>query len=153
MKKFIVLSAVIVLFLAGASDIFACSCMVDAKQSTSKKIQTSYKQATVVFYGEVTEVKRGSGTGESIDPNQEPVTVKFKVERLWKGRVTSEVIVRTAGNSAMCGFNFEAGKKYLVYANDAGSGLQTNICTRTSVSSGDAKYLNKIKKPKLFAKK
>ncbi|HEY8559719.1 MAG TPA: hypothetical protein VIL74_04895 [Pyrinomonadaceae bacterium] len=148
MKKLIVSAAATIFFALGASDVSACSCLVDDNQSTSKKVRTSYNQATAVFYGEVTEIKPKPGAVEGSDPNLEPVTVKFKVYKFWKGAMKDEIIVTTAANSAMCGFNFETGRRYTVYANDAGNGLQTTICTRTAASDPDAKYLNKIKKPK-----
>lgn len=143
MKKFIISAAIVVFSLLGASDVSACSCLMDNIQSTGKKVNAAYKQATAVFYGKVTEVNR----------QEETVIVKFKVEKSWKGLNTGEVIVRTAENSAMCGFNFEVGGNYLVYTGGAVDNLQTNICTRTAAGNADARYLNKIKKPKLFAKK
>ncbi len=93
-----------------------------------------------MFYGEVTEVNR----------QEDSVTVKLMVSRSWKGTVKREMIIRTAQNSAMCGFNFETGKKYIVYAVGTDDNLRTNLCTRTSSSYKDAKHLNKIKKPKSF---
>lgn len=153
MKKLTVLAALIGFFLLGADDVSACSCIVDDRQSTGEQIRTSYKQAAAVFYGKVIAVKRESGSDEVMDVELEFVTVKFRVEKSWKGQPTSEVIVRTAGNSAACGFAFKTGKRYLVYAHSNGNGLRTSICSRTAAGSADAKYLNKIKKPKFFAGK
>jgi hypothetical protein len=136
MKKFIFLIVLTVSFMLGASNVLACSCIVDMKQSTNKKIKVSYKESTVVFSGEVTEITRQSG-----------LAVKFKVYGFWKGQIGDEVIVRTAEDSGMCGFAFQVGKRYLVYASDTGNSLHTTICSRTSESNADAKYLNKIKKP------
>jgi hypothetical protein len=140
MKKLIISAAAIVFFMLGASDVFGCSCLVDNVKSERKKVTASYKQATAVFYGEVTEVIRRSDS----------LLVKFKVEIMWKGISTKEIVIRTAEHSAMCGFNFEVGNKYLVYAGGKSENLQTNICTRTSAQDADAKYLNKIKKPTAF---
>jgi hypothetical protein len=126
--------------------------MVDNQESNSEQVQTSYEKANAVFYGKVVEVKRESVKDESRTVSYEYLRVKFKVESSWKGQTTSEVFVRTAGDSAACGFAFEAGKRYLVYANDTGNGLQTTICTRTAAGSTDAKYLNKVKKPKEILK-
>ena len=151
MRKFIISAAAIVFFMLSAGDVFACSCAVETEQSTGKKVQTAYKQATAVFYGEVTEIKPKSGDGEVTDIN-EPLVVKIKVHKFWKGEITSEVIVQTAGNSAMCGFNFKAGMRYTIYAYDTGSGLQATICSRTAASNADAKYMNKVKKPKEILK-
>lgn len=142
MKKLIISAAVFCLFMLGASSVFACSCLMSNEKSESKKVKTAYKQSTAVFYGEVTEVARQA----------DGLVVKFIVWSVWKGAVVGEKIVRTAENSAMCGFNFEVGKKYLVYASGESANLQTNICTRTSAQNADEKYLNKIKKPKYFVR-
>jgi hypothetical protein len=141
MKKITVLIAVFVFVLLGAGEVFACSCIVSNEQSTRKKIKTAYNQASAVFFGEVTEVNRQEGS----------VIVRFRVNSLWKGAAASEIIVRTAENSAMCGFNFKIGETYMVYANGADDALQTNLCTRTAASYTDARYLNKLKKPATFS--
>jgi len=140
MKNIKVLAAVIVFFLLGASSVSACSCMMESTKSISKKVKEAFTQSSAVFYGEVLEVNR----------QENSVSVKFRVSSSWKGKFSGEVIVQTAENSAMCGYNFEIGKRYLVYANGESDKFQTNICTRTAVGNADAKYLNKIKKPKYF---
>jgi hypothetical protein len=143
MKKLIVSAAVIAFLILSTSDVFACSCIVDNENETSesKKVKAWYKEAIAVFYGEVTEVTR----------QEDSVKVKFMINRSWKGPALPEMMIRTAQNSAMCGFNFEVGKTYIVYAVGANADLRTNLCTRTSSSYADAKYLNKIKKPSLFS--
>jgi hypothetical protein len=67
---------------------------------------------------------------------------------VWKGEMMKDFTVTTARQSAMCGYNFEVGKKYLVYANQSGDGLMVNNCSRTTVfnDDGDAKYLKKFLK-------
>jgi hypothetical protein len=54
------------------------------------------------------------------------------VDRIWKGAHCGTVTVQTASDSAACGYSFEVGRTYLVYAFKEG-GLSTNICTRTRV--------------------
>jgi len=142
MKKFTILAALIIFFLSGASDVYACSCLMETKTPVSKQVKASYQKAAAVFYGEVTEITRES----------EGVIVKIKVEKSWKGELQGEVIVRTLADSAMCGYTFEKNMKYMVYADDNDGHFGVNLCSRTSQRGTDAKYLNKIKKPRLFAK-
>lgn len=144
MKKFIFLATVFCFFILSAGDVFACSCALPTKQSLSKQIKRSYQNSTAVFYGEVTEITQ--------KPENYYVTVKLKVERSWKNQAKSEVIIQTGRGGGDCGYRFEIGKKYLVYAHGSESSLGTNICSRTSISDADSKYLDKIKKPKLFSK-
>ena len=40
----------------------------------------------------------------------------FKVERVWKGVTTSEVVIRTAESDSACGVPFERGRTYVVAA-------------------------------------
>ena len=145
MKKLIFSAAVIYLFMLGAGDVFACSCSLPTKrQSLNKQIKTSYKNADAIFYGEVTEVTQLSGTFY--------VTVKFKVEKSWKNLYQEQVIIQTGQGNGDCGYRFEIGSKYLVYAYGNSNKLRTDNCTRTSVQDTDMKYLDKIKKPVNFAK-
>jgi len=153
MKKLIILATVIVFFVLSGKEVFACSCLVDNEPSNVEQIQTSYGKADAVFYGKVIEVKRQTVKDESPGASYQNLRVKFKVEKSWKGQTTREIIVRTASSSAACGFLFKAGQRYLVYASRSGDGLQTTNCSRTSALIADAKYLDKIKKPKLFSRK
>jgi hypothetical protein len=155
MKKFIIsaFAATAFFMFAAASDASACSCMVDNEQSNVQQIQDSYEKADAVFYGKVIEVKRQTVKSETPGAGYQLLRVKFRVEMSWKGQTTRVITVRTAGNSAACGFAFKAGKRYLVYAGGGGDGLQTTNCSRTSALNSDAKFLDKIKKPKLFSGK
>jgi len=140
MKKIITLFGISVLFLLGASAVSACTCLSDTKTPVKKQVKAAYKDATAVFYGEVTEITR--------QPNG--FAVKIKVEQSWKGQIEKETIVYTSGNGGMCGYTFEKGVKYLVYASGENSILGVSLCSRTNPSNRDAKYLSKIKTPKAF---
>lgn len=142
MKKSLFLIFALVFVSLSAGEAFACSCLMDTKTPVRKQVKNSFQGATAVFYGEVLEVDRASG-----------VKVRFRVERSWKGPLENEAIVYTMADSAMCGYNFETGRKYLVYASGETAGLSVSLCSRTSPSNADAKYLNKIKKPKIFGEK
>ena len=140
MKKITFLAAVIIFFMLSAGDVSACTCLMDTKTPVNKQVKTAYQKAAVVFYGEVTEITRES----------KAFIVKIRVERSWKGQVESETIVGTLADSAMCGYTFEKGKKYMVYAYGEGGKLGVILCSRTYPSDQDARYLNKIKKPVIF---
>jgi hypothetical protein len=92
-----------------------------------------------VFTGTVLEISK--------QPGDLYVTVKFRVEEVWKGPRSAETAVFTGLGSGDCGYKFEMGGKYLVYAyqrND--SKFETNICQRTAplVEAGsDLKVLGK----------
>lgn len=143
MKKYLYISLALFMFLfASAEKSFACSC-VALNEPVKKQIQNALTGSDAVFSGEVIEIK------ESLtDKNN--VLVKFKMVKLWKGESQTEITITTAKDSAMCGYNFEVGKKYLVYASGLKENLSVNNCSRTSLFSkkGDAKYLDKLKRQK-----
>ncbi|MBD7984383.1 hypothetical protein H9649_07315 [Sporosarcina sp. Sa2YVA2] len=119
---FLILS--ITLFLWKPTDAVACSCIMPPPPDQA------LNEANAVFSGEVIEItdnmKLINGNGR---------TVKFKVDESWKGIESGEVAITTGNNEADCGFPFEVGQSYLVYASSNGmydsKSLTTSICNRT----------------------
>jgi hypothetical protein len=105
----------------------ACSC---APPPPPKE---ALEAAGAVFTGKVKSVK---AAGEF------QLEVTFEVDRSWKWVEKGTVTLYTGNDGAICGYGFEVGKSYLVYARfierDAEKVLSTNICTRTA-AVGDAK--------------
>lgn len=96
----------------------ACSCM-----------QTSFEDAragsAAIFEGRV----------ESVEPIDElRVRVTLHVTQAWGGVERERVDVVTANNSAACGFAFEVGEHYLVYAgrDEEAQTLSVSLCSRTA---------------------
>jgi hypothetical protein len=93
------------------STAYACSCV-------KPEVQKAFREARVVFVGEVTEI---------IQPHTDRLTapladrlfrIRFKIERSWKGASTQEVVILSDQGRAGC-FSwgpFVKGRKYLVYA-------------------------------------
>ena len=86
---------------------------------------------------------------------QKELTVRFKVERWWKGYDVTEVFLFTEQYQAVdfsisvsdCAIQFEAGKRYLVYANFFFDRLRASYCSRTAVlerAKEDLKILNRL---------
>jgi hypothetical protein len=62
--------------------------------------------------------------------------ITIEVERVWKGEIGTRVEAFTGSRSGVCGFAFEAGKEYLVYARRTPTGdWYTSICTRTRLTA------------------
>jgi hypothetical protein len=74
-----------------------------------------------VFAGRVLE---HSGNGNE-------VRCRFEVEEVWKGISDVQISVYTARSVASCGYPFEVGKRYLVYASEHNWNLRTGLGTRT----------------------
>ena len=143
MKKYIyILLFLPVLMLASVEMSYACSCMLSL-EPLKKQVQSAFSSAAVVFSGEVFEIKDSP-------TNEYEMLVKLKVNYVWKGESTREITINTAKDSSMCGYNFEVGKIYLVYAYGLKDDFSTTNCSRTSTFSpkGDVKYLDKLKRKK-----
>ncbi|WP_274365957.1 hypothetical protein [Paenibacillus thermotolerans] len=111
---------------------YACSCAMP------RTVEEEFAAMDAVFSGKAVRVDRPA-EGSSGD-----VTVRFEVERAWKGVDQAEVTLKTAQYEESCGFSFESGQSYLVYANKDGESWATNYCTRTAAiqkAGGDLKQL------------
>lgn len=57
--------------------------------------------------------------------------VKLEVEESFKGASTRTAVLYTGWGGGDCGYRFERGSRYLVYARDNDGGLYTGICHAT----------------------
>ncbi|RXT06563.1 hypothetical protein [Ammoniphilus sp. CFH 90114] len=122
---------------------YACSCV------ETPSPQVALNQADAVFVGRAENITTDNkfSLGSSVDP----VLISFEVSTVWKGNEQNNVEVMTVSGSESCGYSFDLGKEYLVYAfkNDRGE-LQTNICTRTtplSAAQDDLQALGEGRSP------
>ena len=141
MKKIILVMILSLFPVLFAQSAYACSCAV------APTPRQALREAKAVFIGEVIstevfDIKDDFGT-------QQVVRVRFAVSRFWKGITDSEAIVHTSSHEMSCGFYFEKGKKYLVYAYPDRwklGALETGICSRTREVTNAAKDLRAIGK-------
>ena len=140
MKKAIYITLAFIAFtFAAAETSLACSCF--APTGTPKtQVANAYKNSAAIFSGKVTSVEP-TGDGNYF-------TVTLTVNDSWKGTTDTEIKITTARDSAMCGYYFEVGKEYIVYAHGTAADLGVGNCSRTSGLSdnSDIKYLVKLKK-------
>ncbi|MBA2259513.1 MAG: hypothetical protein H0W18_11495 [Acidobacteria bacterium] len=77
--------------------------------------------------------------------------VTLQVHRSWKGQQPAQVEVTTAWDGAGCGYPFEAGERYLVFANGrSGSRPAVSRCNRTSrfaEAGQDLEFLDSLAAP------
>lgn len=130
MKKILILPLLFVsLFAFQPTAVFACSCIVPMPPVESMEASAA------VFAGRVTDIEELSV--DSTIGSLTNLSVTFNVSEVWKGPEDATLTIRTADNSAACGYNFEEGKEYLVYAytNPEDGGLATGLCNRTALLS------------------
>lgn len=101
--------------------------------------------AAAVFVGEVVSV-RDSVLSFGKDWGALARIVRFSVRASWKGVEADTVTVATTSS---CGYEFEAGKPYLVYATRRGERrpLETSICHRTAPEDRAADDLRALGEP------
>ena len=140
MKRAILILCVAAPLALSSIDGFACTCSLPWSEGTLKQqVNKARKSARTVFYGRVLK----------IDEAPYSVKVIFKVEGSWKRTLPTEIIIGTGRGGGDCGYHFEVGQDYLVYAfgtDDAHLG--TNSCQRTKPLSADSDELRILGKPK-----
>ncbi len=143
----------LILFLT-TLDSFACSC------SGTETVKQAFKRSEIVFVGTVV-------SNQPYELKQEPLgegfidiyyhnEVTFEITDWFKGNSTTSQIIYTGVGGGDCGFHFEVGEQYIVYATNNGvylelgsSKMQTNICDRTnnlSELTEDLAQLGKLQK-------
>jgi hypothetical protein len=142
MKRTVWILGVLALLAFHSVDGRACTCnLPQLNRTLRQQVNQSRKHARAVFSGSVLR----------IDEAGDSMRVTFKIEGSWKGALSKEVVVVTGRGGGDCGYRFEVGQNYLVYAYGVGeAGLGTNICQRTmplAPGAGDLKILGKPKRP------
>ncbi len=121
-----------------------CDCM------NSGSVSQARSRADAVFAGLVTSVRdtilrRESGEGFT----QKAVT--FRIQSGWKGVQSRSVTLLTGWGGGDCGYVFQTGRSYLVYATRRPMGTQsvlwTGICTRTAPTSAASDDLRLLGSP------
>lgn len=123
MKRLILTCWISCLFSLCAPNTYACSCIVP-------EVPEAFRAARAVFIGEVTEITAPHTDNPKAPLADQLYTIKFKVERSWKGVRSADVIVLSDQGRAGC-FSwgpFLKGKKYLVYGERR---LRSGAHTRT----------------------
>ena len=121
MKHLLNVLLLALILTAGHATAFACSCAPPEGPSAE------LGRASAVFSGRVMEVRGPKGAGRT----HGMVEAVFEVGRAWKGAAGKQISVYTYSDSAACGYAFEAGRSYLVYAYVGGGRLTTGLCSRT----------------------
>ncbi len=127
------LAALAFAVLAGLGFVFlipdcasACTCG-STSSNGQKEIESELSSSEAVFSGEVVDFEKGS----SIAASWPTETVSFQVSEVWKGPERETLEVSTATQGITCGYAFEEGREYLVYAYTGKQGLEVDLCSET----------------------
>lgn len=102
----------------------ACSCV------SPPAPRVALQKSSAVFEGKVLSLDH--------KPELHRLTARIEVLRTWKDAATSPVEVSTHDFDSMCGFNFEVGRSYLIYADGSSDALSTALCSRSRESENAA---------------
>lgn len=163
--KIILLFGICLFF--GASEVFACVCMMPGKD-LAREVKFAAKNSTTIFTGKVVgfEYRKGirnkymesriKSIGKNIE--YETLVIKFQVDRRWKGEATKEIFLVTdqtknsdgTQSSTSCDIYFKIGENYLIYGYGKIDELRTSPCSRTNLleKTKDLEILGKGKSPK-----
>jgi hypothetical protein len=124
MKHFIKFVAC-ALFLFSAESAIACSC---GNMPTCE----AYGSAKAVFTGKVTQGNAAERMSDMLKASTKGLTFKFSVTRAFLGVKKGDLLdIHSGFGFGDCGFPFEKGQEYLVYAFEDDGNLETGICSRT----------------------
>src|SRR5271156_2958977 len=142
--RFLPLKVILVLLLV-AAPAFSCTCIIPPPDISSPGDVAAWhaSHADEVFEGTVSSVElvwilSSARVGDVIPADLEEdlprMRVTFQVLHTYKGGQQTQVQIETGYGGGDCGFSFEVGERYLVYANrDNESGeLSTSICSGTA---------------------
>lgn len=93
---------------------FSCTC---GKADQAK----SFTAATTIFSGKITALDK--------DKSGQWLLAKVQPDRLFKG--AGATVVRTAIFETSCGYSFQVGQSYLIWAADNAGQLSTGLCSLT----------------------
>jgi hypothetical protein len=101
----------------------ACACMA------SPSITTALADATAVFTGRITRLELTNNP--FTDGFDTRIKVTIETARVWKGPRYLRLVVYTHQSSASCGYPFNLGEEYLVYAHGEENNLYVGLCSLT----------------------
>lgn len=125
----------------------ACSCAA-LPGTPQERAREALSGATAVYSGEVVGFEKPPPNTTMVEGTMMTVmgggtaTVTLRVSNVWKGPRQQTVTIRTGADSGGgCGYPFEEGREYLVYA---GEGMTADLCSETkplSEASADLEAL------------
>jgi len=146
----ILLASLVVLLSLYTSRAVACSCAPPGDP------MEEIVYSTDVFVGEVTRVKDsqppdtwwsrllwrlGMGPDPTVMSTARPIHYTFKVSDRFMGTGGDTTLVVSAASESSCGYHFQQGREYVVYATERMGELWAGRCSRTGPSGDPASGL------------
>ncbi|MHA6484259.1 hypothetical protein ACX1C1_20405 [Paenibacillus sp. strain BS8-2] len=117
---------------------YACSCMQPVTVEEEKE------RSDAIFDGTV--ISSNKPKSSKIFSSADSITWTFEAHEVWKGEVTPIINVASALSSTSCGYEFQEGKRYLVYAHMVDGSLEASFCSRTALQTSATTDINEFGK-------
>jgi hypothetical protein len=124
MRIFLILVIIVSMLIIETESACACSC------APPGPLDEDLTTAAAVFTGKVVGLDESIGGSGPIS-SADPMKVTFQVYTVWKGSVSQTTTVTTARSGSSCGYTFEKGGEYIVYAHGPENNLSVSLCSRT----------------------
>jgi hypothetical protein len=144
-------SIVVSFFCALLSTSSASTCTCDPRGTFRRQFERRLEMSAAVFTGTVVGFKWHITELDPGLPNSKMMLrgAVLVPQSVWKGVGTDTLIVWTADNEGACGFPFEEGKEYLVFASIRDSvSFNTNLCAGTQPVEAAGRYLELLGYPR-----
>ena len=142
--------------LLAPANLLACSCMRASAAQRCGALNNSTaifvgvvlgKRALPPTAGEMTLLNKMPDRMRQSFLNFRPMQFDFQVVEPFRGTTSQEVTIQTGHGGGDCGYEFEIGKRYLVFAGGTeGSALGTSICTLTQPFSEGSTELKALRR-------
>ena len=132
-----------ILFLLSGTSAFACTCSPPGTTAASDLAAWRAEHVDAIFVGRVADIKVrwklldakiGELVPADLEDDNPTLAVQVNVSKAYRGNQSGGVQISTGLGGGDCGFDFQVGMEYLIYAHkDETGALSTNICTGTDL--------------------
>jgi hypothetical protein len=146
----VVLAVLGIVFLLPPDCASACTCGSAYSQGQKEIVESELSSSEAVFVGKVVDFGKSTSSSREMTIIGGASTATLRVSEVWKGPERETLEVSTSSQEGACGYPFEEGREYLVYAY-GGQGLETDSCSQTkplSEAGADLAVLGNSEKPK-----
>ena len=145
----------------GSACLLACQCGNSGGQAEEYARSATVFRGTVIGISQIPHLLLGvrshladlfcTTNPVAIDYVLHGIRVELEVEGVWKGELKERATIRTGTWDGDCGYPFELGKQYLVYASshlDQPGQFYSSTCTRTGTIESSKSDLESLGPPK-----
>ncbi|HLF70345.1 MAG TPA: hypothetical protein VI541_05255, partial [Actinomycetota bacterium] len=119
---------------------WACSCVASTPSE-------DFARADVVVSGTASGREDPNANSE-VQGGGDQITWSIQVDAVQKGEASRDLRVSSARDEAACGFEFEVGRRYQVFAASVDGGFRTNLCSGThQLAAGETPFTPEQSRP------